>query len=101
MDKLNQYFAELPTKDFSGVEDSHRKQILEKFKKSLLDENVEEFDRWLLENPVIVNNGLLTNINVVSDRLKFEDWEFKWKDSDDISNKRKFRNDVKIEINNI
>ncbi len=94
MNELNDYFAKLPTNDFLDVKDSHKKQILEKFKKSLLDEDVEEFDRWLLENPTIVNNGLLTNINVVSDRLKFEDGEFKWKDSDDISNKRRFRNDV-------
>ena len=98
MNKLNDYFSKLPTNDLSNIEDPHKKQILEKFKKSLLDEDVEEFDRWLLDNPTIVNNWLLTNINVVSDRLKFEDWEFKWKDSDDISNKRKFRNAVKNDI---
>ena len=100
MDELNEYFAKMPTNDFPDVEDPYKKQILEKFKKSLLDEDVEEFDRWLLENPTIVNNGLLTNINVVSDRLKFEDGEFKWKDSDDISNKRKFRKDVQTAVNN-
>ncbi len=100
MDKLNEYFSKMPTNDFPDVEDSHKKQVLEKFKKALIEEDVEEFDRWLLENPTIVNNGLLTNINVVSDRLKFEDWEFKWKDSDDISNKRKFRKDVQTAVNN-
>ena len=64
----------------------------------LKDEDVEEFDRWLLDNPTIVNNGLLTNINVVSDRLRIEDWEFKGKDSDDIANKKKFWKDVEESI---
>ena len=101
MDKLNEYFAKMPTNDFSDVEDPYKKQILEKFKKSLLDEDVEEFDRWLLENPTIVNNGLLTNINVVSDRLRIEDWEFKWKDSDDIGNKKKFWENIKQSVRNL
>jgi hypothetical protein len=64
----------------------------------LIDEDVEEFDRWLLDNPTIVNNWLLTNINVVYDRLRIEDWEFKWKDSDDIANKKKFWEDVEKSI---
>ena len=98
MDEINKYFSELPTNDFSNVNDSKNKAVLQKFKKSLLDEDVEEFDRWLLDNPTIVNNGLLTNINVVSDRLRIEDWEFKWKDSDDIANKKKFWENIKQSV---
>jgi hypothetical protein len=44
MDQLDDYFAKLPTKDFSGYAEPN-KSILEKFKKSLIDEDVEEFDR--------------------------------------------------------
>jgi len=101
MDELNEYFSKMPTKDFNKIKDSHKKHILEKFKKSLLDEDVEEFDRWLLDNPTMVNNWLLTNINVVSDRLRIEDWEFKWKDSDDIANKKKFWGNIKESVKNL
>jgi hypothetical protein len=45
MDKLNEYFSKMPTNDFPDVEDSHKKQVLEKFKKALIEEDVEEFDR--------------------------------------------------------
>ena len=98
MKELDQYFSKLPTMDFSNEKNPKKKAILEKYKKSILEEDIEEFDRWLLTNPTIVNNWLLTNIDVVSDRLKFEDWEFRWNDSDDISNKKKFRKDVSADI---
>ncbi len=100
MDKLDDYFSKLPTKDFSGYPEP-QKSILNKFKKALIEEDVEEFDRWLLDNPKIVNNGLLTNINVVSDRLRIEDWEFRWKDSDDISNKKAFWDNIKSSISKL
>ena len=98
MEKLDDYFSKLPTNDFSSVTDPKKKTVLQKFKKSLIEEDVEEFDRWLLDNPKIVNNGLLTNINVVSDRLRIEDGEFKWKDSDDINNKKEFWKNIKDSI---
>lgn len=100
MDKLDDYFSKLPTKDFSWYAEP-KKKILEKFKKSLIEEDVEEFDRWLLDNPTIVNNGLLTNINVVSDRLRIEDWEFKWKDSDDVNNKKTFWKNIKESVSKL
>ena len=94
MEKLDEYFSKLPMNDFPNVEDPEKKKVLEKFKKWLIEEDVEEFDRWLLDNPTIVNNGLLTNINVVSDRLRIDEWEFKWKDSDDINNKKLFWDNI-------
>lgn len=99
MNQLNEYFSKLPTKDFSHYSEP-QKSILNKFKKSLLEEDVEEFDRGLLDNPTIVNNWLLTNINVVSDRLRIDEWEFRWKDSDDINNKKIFWKDVQSDIKN-
>ena len=101
MDELNEYFAKMPTNDFSDVTDPKKKNVLLKFKKSLIDEDVEEFDRWLLDNPTIVNNWLITNINVVYDRLRIEDWEFKWKDSDDIANKKNFWKSIKKSVENL
>jgi hypothetical protein len=44
MDKLDDYFSKLPTKDFSGYPEP-QKSILNKFKKALIEEDVEEFDR--------------------------------------------------------
>ena len=99
-EKLNQihkYFSELPIKDFSGYAEP-QKTILEKFKKSLLSEDREETDRSILNNPTNANNWLLTNVDVISKMLNFKDWEFEWKDSDEIHNKRLFRNDVEKAI---
>jgi hypothetical protein len=45
MDELNEYFAKMPTNDYSDVTDPKKKNVLLKFKKSLIDEDVEEFDR--------------------------------------------------------
>lgn len=101
MDELDDYFSKLPTNDFQNVTDPKKKAILQKFKKSLIDEDVEEFDRWLLENPTIVNNWLLTSINVISDRLRIEDWEFKGSNSDDIANKKWFWVDIAKQVNSL
>jgi hypothetical protein len=45
MDELDDYFSKLPTNNFQNVTDPKKKAILQKFKKSLIDEDVEEFDR--------------------------------------------------------
>ena len=101
MKELDEYFSNLPMNDFPNVKDPEKKKILEKFKKWLIEEDVEEFDRWLLDNPTIVNNGLLTNINVVSDRLRIDEWEFKWKDSDDINNKKEFWKNITTSVSSL
>lgn len=98
MREIDDYFSGLPIKDFSEETNPEKLTVLKKFQKALLEEDVEELDRGLLDNPVIVNNWLLTNINVVSNRLKIKDWDFEWNDSDDISNKKKFRQDVSLDI---
>lgn len=96
--QIHKYFAdELPIKDFSGYNEP-QKSILEKFKKALLSEDREEADRSILNNPTNANNWLLTNVDVISKMLNFKDWEFDWNDSDDINNKKLFRNDVENAI---
>ena len=100
MKELDDYFSKLPMQDFSNYTEP-QKSVLEGFRKSLIDEDVEEFDRWVLDNPTMVNNWLLTNINVVSDRLRVEEWEFKWKDSDDIANKKDFWKSIKKSVENL
>lgn len=98
LQQIHKYFSELPIKDFSGYKDP-QKTILEKFKKALLSEDREETDRSILNNPTNANNGLLTNVDVISKMLNFnKEWVFVWNDSDDINNKKLFRNDVENTI---
>ena len=98
MDMIEKYFSELPTKDFSSQTNPEKKKILEKFRDSLLKEDREEQDRNLFDQPALVNNWLLTNVDVISNRLMIKDWDFDWKDSDDINNKRDFWKEVTKDI---
>ena len=53
----------------------------------------------MLDNPLLANSWwLLSNINVVDDRILFKNWEFEWKDPDERNNRKLFWSKVKDEI---
>ena len=99
INKLHEYFEKLPCKDFSNRREPQR-TILEKFKNSLVSDARWEIDRRAFDQPVVVNNWLLTNIEVISNMTHSKDWEFEWKDSDEINDKKAFWRDVKRDIDN-
>ena len=100
MDQLDEYFAKLPTKDISGYPEPKR-SILERYQKAMSDSNRDEWDRWILDNPKVVSNGLLSSVEVVQKRMNINNrWEFNGKDIDEIKNMKEFRENVTKDINN-
>jgi len=96
MNQLDKYFSELPTKDFSW----HPHQvILEKYQKAMSDSNRDESDRWILDNPKVVSNWLLSSVEVVQRRMNIKNWEFNGKDIDENKNMKDFRDNVAKDIN--
>ena len=86
--------SEFPSKIFP--EDS----VLKKLQDSTLDTGMENIDNSLLDNPLVANSWwLLSNINVVDDRMLFKNWEFEWKDPDEKNNRKEFWIKIKNEIN--
>ena len=98
MDQLDDYFSKLPTKDFSGYPEPQRK-ILKNYQKAMSDSNRDEADRWILENPKVVSNWLLSSVEVAQKRMNIKKWEFDGKDIDEINNMREFRTNVTSDIN--
>ena len=75
--------------------------VLEKLQDSAKKPDIENIDNTLLENPLVANSWwLLSNINVVDDRIQFKNWEFDWKDPDEKNNRQAFWVKIKEEINN-
>ena len=84
-----------PSKNFP------KNSVLGNLKKDLLKTDIENIDDSLLDNPLVANSGwLLSNINVVRNRMTIREWEFSWKDNDEISNKREFWNKIAEEVKN-
>lgn len=98
MDQLDDYFSKLPTKDFSGYPEPQRK-ILKNYQKAMSDSNRDEVDRWILENPKVVSNWLLSSVEIAQKRMNIKKWEFDGKDIDEINNMREFRTNVTSDIN--
>jgi replication initiation and membrane attachment protein DnaB len=61
--------------------------------------NRDEADWWILENPKVVSNWLLSSVEVVQKRMNIKKWEFDGKDMDEINNMKDFRKNVTRDIN--
>ena len=83
--------SEFPSKVFP------ENSVLKKLQDSTLDTGMENIDNSLLDNPLVANSWwLLSNINVVDDRMLFKNW---WKDPDEKNNRKEFWIKIKNEIN--
>ena len=88
--------SEFPTKNFA------ENSTLGKLQKSALDTWMENMDNSLLDNPLVANSGwLLSNANVVRDRMAIRDWSFDWKDPDERNNRAEFWSQIAKEVNNM
>ena len=73
--------------------------VLKKLQKDALDSGMENIDNSLLDNPVVANSGwLLSNANVVRDRMAIKDWSFDWKDPDERNNRAEFWKQIAKEV---
>ena len=73
--------------------------VLWKLQVSALNTDMENIDNSLLNNPLVANSWwLLSNINVVDDRILFKNWEFEWKDPDERNNRKEFWIQINKEI---
>ena len=76
--------------------------ILKKLQKDVLDSGMENIDNSLLDNPVVANSWwLLSNANVVRDRMAIRDGAFDWKDPDERSNRAAFWDQIAKEVSNM
>ena len=98
MDQLDKYFSELPTKELSDYPEPKR-SILKKYQNAMSDSNRDEFDRWILDNPKVVSNWLLSSVEVVASRMSIKNWEFNGKDIEENNNMEEFRERVTSDIN--
>ena len=97
MDQLDKYFSKLPTLDISSYPEPKR-SIIAKYQNTMSDSNRDEADRWILENPNVVSNWLLSSVEVVQKRMNIKNWEFNGKDIDEINNMKDFRENVTKDI---
>ena len=98
VDKMNSFEkyskSEFPTKHFP------ENSTLRKLQESVLDTWMENMDNSLLDNPLVANSGwLLSNSNVVHDRMAIRDGEFDWKDPDERNNRKEFWINIAEEVN--
>ncbi len=85
--------SDFPSKNFPEG------SVLSNLKDDFLNTNIENIDNSLLKNPLVANSGwLLSNINVVRNRMDIRDWEFTWNDNDEINNKRDFWDKIANEV---
>ncbi len=98
MNKLENYFSNLPTKDLSHYNEPKR-SIIKKYQNAMSASNRDEADWWILENPKVVSNWLLSSVEVVQKRMNIKKWEFDGKDMDEINNMKDFRKNVTRDIN--
>ena len=76
--------------------------ILKKLQKDVLDSGMENIDTSLLDNPVVANSWwLLSNANVVRDRMAIKDWSFDWKDPDERNNRAEFWKQIATEVHDM
>ena len=98
MNELDKYFSELPTKDISDYSEP-KHSIIGKFQKAMSDSTRDEGDWWILDNPNVVSNWLLSSVEVVQKRMNIKNWEFNGKDIDENNNMKDFRKKVTEDIN--
>ncbi len=76
--------------------------ILKKLQTDVLDSGMENIDNSLLDNPVVANSWwLLSNANVVRDRMAIKDGVFDWKDPEERDNRAKFWEQIANEVENM
>ena len=76
--------------------------ILKKLQGDALDSGMENIDNSLLDNPLVANSWwLLSNANVVRDRMAIKDWSFDWKDPDERNNRAEFWKQIAKEVGNM
>lgn len=76
--------------------------ILKKLQKDALDSGMENIDNSLLDNPLVANSWwLLSNANVVRDRMAIRDGAFDWKDPDERNNRAEFWKQITKEVGNM
>lgn len=95
--KLDNYFSKLPTKELWSYTEPKR-SILKKYQNAMSDSKRDEGDRWILDNPKVVSNWLLSSVEVVEKRMKIKNWKFDGKDIDEDNNMVEFRNNVTEDI---
>ena len=88
--------SKFPTKSFP------ENSVLRDLQKSALKTDMENMDNSLLDNPLVANSGwLLSNANVVRDRMAIRDWSFDWKDPDERNNRAEFWKQIAKEVSNM
>lgn len=79
-----------------------KNSVLDELKTSVLKTDMENIDNSLLDNPLVANSGwLLSNANVVRDRMIIKDWIFDWKDPDERNNRAEFWKQIAKEVDNM
>ena len=74
--------------------------ILDKLQKDALNSGMQNINNSLLENDIVANSGwLLSNANVVRDRMLVKDGEFEWKEPKEKDNRKKFWDQITVEVN--
>lgn len=97
MDAFEKYSkSKFPSKSFP------ENSILKKLQGDVLDSSMENIDNSLLDNPLVANSWwLLSNANVVRDRMAIKDWVFDWKDPDERNNRAEFWKQIAKEVDNM
>ena len=73
--------------------------VLQKLQTDALKSDMENIDNTLLENDVVANSWwLLSNANVVRDRMLIKEGEFDWKDNKEKDNRKKFWKQIISEV---
>ena len=76
--------------------------MLKKLQKDTLDPAMENIDNSLLDNPLVANSWwLLSNANVVRDRMAIRDGAFDWKDPEERNNRALFWDRIANEVRDI
>ena len=76
--------------------------VLKELQEDALNTWMENIDNSLLDNPVVANSWwLLSNANVVRDRMAIKDGAFDWKDPDERNNRALFRKKIASELRDI
>ena len=88
--------SDFPSKKFP------ENSVLKKLQEDALNTWMENIDNSLLDNPVVANSWwLLSNANVVRDRMAIKDWVFDGKDPDERNNRAEFWKQIAKEVRNM
>lgn len=95
MEKFEAYTKEFRNKQFP------LNSTLYKLQKSVWESGMENINESILKNPYIANSWwLLSNANVVRDRMRIRDGDFEWDDNDEKNNRKAFWDKITKEVEN-